>query len=378
MVLTTRSAGLAILIGALTVGCSGTDGTETGSGNQESVTTASATVSSQPDSTTTQPQSSTTSTTVEAAQVTLQDVACGAGRWAVVLVSDEHGRSSAACGEDDAGHRVEVGDVFPIWSATKMVTAATVMTLVDDGLIDLDAPLATYIDFEIDDALTMRHLLTHTSGMREAGWDCDAAKTLESIKTAAAEGQVAEPGEVAEYSTSGFMLASHVVAAVAGDDAADVYRRQVFEPLGMHDTYFMATEEGPTPRGRQYDDADTCPGTTVTLGGGGDLASTVEDLKRFAVGLFDGPLLTATSLSDLLERQSEVFGIPYGLGNGRIDQDDTGRSLYGHWGTTDFEAGVMHDPETGTTIAVIVSPNRFLNTVWQVADWATSTTQRDQ
>ena len=214
--------------------------------------------------------------------------------------------------------------------------------------------------------------------MREAGWDCDATKTLESMKTAAADGQIAEPGEVAAYSTSGFMLAGHVVAAVTGDDAADIYREQVFEPLGMRDTYFMATEEGGTPRGDEYDDGDTCPGTTVTLGGGGDLASTVNDLERFAVGLFDGSLLTQSSLNDMLERQSEVYGTPYGLGNGRIDQADTGRSLYGHWGTTDFEAGVMHDLETGTTIAVIVSASGFRKTVWQVADWATSTTDRDQ
>lgn len=169
-----------------------------------------------------------------------------------------------------------------------------------------------------------------------------------------------------------------LVAAVTGDDAADIYRVKVFEPLGMNDTYFLATEEGRTPRGRRYNDSDTCPGTTVTLGGGGDLASTVTDMERFAIGVFEGQLLTASSLSDMLERQSEVFGIPYGLGNGRIDQDDTGRSMYGHWGTADFEAGVMHDPETGTTIAVIVSADGFLNTVWQVADWAASTTQRDQ
>ena len=70
--------------------------------------------------------------------------------------------------------------------------------------------------------------------------------------------------------------------------------------------------------------------------------------------------------------------MPYGLGNGQIDHVDTGRSMYGHWGTANFEAGVMHDPETRTTISVIVAADGFYSTVWQVADWASSTTHRDQ
>jgi len=258
-----------------------------------------------------------------------------------------------------------------------MVTAATVMTLVDDGLIQLDTPVASYVDFEVDEGLTMRHLLTHTSGLSEADWTCDAGLTLESMKAVAADGQVAEPGEETVYSTSAFALASYIVATVTGQDAADAYRERVFEPLGMDDTYFMATEDGPTPRGEEYGDENTCPGTTITLGGGGDLVSTVSDLERFAIGLFEAQLLSEDSLSDLLERQSEVSGIPYGLGNGQIDQPASGQYMYGHWGTANFEAGVMYDPHSRTTISVIVAASAFRNTVWKLADWASSTTHRD-
>jgi D-alanyl-D-alanine carboxypeptidase len=310
----------------------------------------------------------------------LQDLACDTGRFAVIVVSDEYGRSSAACGQDASGHTVAVEDAFPIWSATKMLTAVTVLSLVDKGLVELDEPVETYLDFEIDKAITVRHFLSHKSGLAEGNpWSCDADATLQDLEELAAQGPVRDLGTPV-YSTTGFMFASLVIASATDMDAAAVFRNEVSQPLGMADTYFMATEDGPTPRGGVYDDRDTCPGTTVTLGTGGDIVSTPADLERFIVALFNGDLLSAESLAIMIDTQSEVFGIPYGLGIGQIESpDETDRSLFGHWGTTDsFEAGVFHDPDSHTTIVLILSGGNYLASLGEVAKWADENTERDE
>jgi D-alanyl-D-alanine carboxypeptidase len=310
----------------------------------------------------------------------LEDLACRAGRFSVIVVSDEYGRSSAACGEDASGHTVAVDDAFPIWSATKMLTAATVLSLVDKGLVELDAPVATYVDFDFDEAITVRHLLSHKSGLAEGDpWSCDADATLEAMTSIAAKGPIREPG-TPTYSTTGFMFTSLIMASATNMDAAAVFHEEVSQTLGMTDTYFMATEEGPTPRGGAYGDGDTCPGTTRTLGTGGDIVSTPADLERFIVGLFDGDLLSAESLSTMLDMQSSVYGLPYGLGVAEIESPDgSERSLFGHWGTTNsFEAGVVHDPESHTTIVLFLAGGNYQTMLWDIADWAVETTDRDE
>lgn len=328
----------------------------------------------------TSPSTTSSSTALDVRAATLQGIACSAERFSVIVLSDEHGRSSAACGEDSSGHVVAVDDAFPIWSTTKMLTAATVLSLGDKGLVDLDAPVADYVDFAVDETITVRHLLSHKSGLSEGTpWSCDADATIEAMKDIAARGTVRDPG-TPKYSTTGFMFASLVMATAADKDAGAVVREEVFEPLGMTESYFMATEEGSTPRGGIYGDGDTCPGTTVTLGTGGDIVSTPADLERFIVGLFSGNLLSAESLDTMLDMQSEVAGIPYGLGVGQIESTDgTDRSLFGHWGTTNvFEAGVVYDLESHATIVLILAGGSYTETLWQIADWAAGNTERDE
>jgi len=320
------------------------------------------------------------STTVGSQALTLQSIACGAGRFSVVVVSDEYGRLSAACGEDASGHTVSVEDAFPIWSATKMLTAATVLSLVDKGLVELDDPVSAYLDFDIDEAITVRHLLSHKSGLAEGDpWSCDSDATIEALAEIAALGPVRDPG-TPEYSTTGFMYAGLIIASATDMDPAAAFRKEVSQPLGMADTYFMATENGPTPRGGVYDDGDTCPGKTVTLGTGGDIVSTPADLERFIVALFDGNLLSTEGLDTMIDTQSEVFGIPYGLGIARIESSDgSDRSLFGHWGTTDsFEAGVFHDPNSHTTIVLILSGGEYLASLLDIATWADENTEREE
>ncbi len=141
--------------------------------------------------------------------------------------------------------------LFLIGSIGKVYTAALVMTLVDDGALDLDAPVATYLpDLRLSDerarsAITLRQLLSHQSGLfgdyyDDFGMGDDAlARCVASFSTLR---QLTAPGELWAYCSSGFMLAGRVVEVVTGKPFETAMRERIFEPLGLHHSFFFAHE----------------------------------------------------------------------------------------------------------------------------------------
>jgi len=125
----------------------------------------------------------------------------------------------------NTGVEVTPQTLFQIGSNTKLYTTTLIMQLVDRGKIDLDSPVRSYIeDFDLADEkaadqITVRHLLTHSSGMQGdyfedfgRGDDC-TAKFVESLKTLT---QVHPPNERFSYCNTGFTVAGHLVERVAG------------------------------------------------------------------------------------------------------------------------------------------------------------------
>ena len=138
--------------------------------------------------------------------------------------------------------------------------ALAVLTLVDDGEVDLDAPVVEYVpEFTIDASadlvplITIRHLLTHTSGLQSAwggtvieDWPVHGEAALEdyllSPEFASTRRLVAEPGEVWHNSGLGAALMALVVQRVSGQLYADYMRENVLDPLGMTRTTFRRAE----------------------------------------------------------------------------------------------------------------------------------------
>ena len=135
--------------------------------------------------------------------------------------------------------------VFDVASLTKVVATTTaVMALVEDGRITLTDRVGTYIpgfDRYGKGRITVRHLLTHVSGLRP---DLDLAVPFdggaaEAIRLACEEVPVAAPGERFIYSDIGFFLLGHIVEVVSKQTLDAFLKARVFGPLGMADTTFL-------------------------------------------------------------------------------------------------------------------------------------------
>ena len=137
--------------------------------------------------------------------------------------------------------------VFDMASLTKVIATSTVaMLLYEEGRIDLDAPVRYYVpEFSQNgkERVTIRHLLTHTSGLRpyiffhEIGIT-DRDVVLDSIM---ADALVTKPDERSRYSDFSMIMLAIVIEQITGQDLASYAREHVFEPLGMHATGFRGT-----------------------------------------------------------------------------------------------------------------------------------------
>lgn len=165
------------------------------------------------------------------------------GASVAVLVDGEV--VTAAAGVLSLATRVEVDtdSVFQIGSITKVYTATLVMQLVDDGLLDLDEPVATYLpEFRVADPdasarITVRHLLSHTSGFDGGdhfldtgrGDDC-LARYVEGL---GALEQMSPPGALWSYNNAGFTVLGRLAEVVTGQTWDAALRDRLFVPAGL-------------------------------------------------------------------------------------------------------------------------------------------------
>lgn len=166
---------------------------------------------------------------------------------------------------------IALDTAVPIASGSKWLTAATIMTLVDDGLIGLDDPVAKHLpDVQGPVAdVTVRQLLSHTSGLPNL-LPCldDSSITLaECARQIAETGLPGPPGRLFSYSSSAFQVAGAIAEVASGEPWAELFEKKVKGPLGM-----AATSYGDT--------------SNPVLGGG--VVTTLGNYGRFLQMLLDG------------------------------------------------------------------------------------------
>lgn len=144
-----------------------------------------------------------------------------------------------------------VDTIFDLASLTKsLATATAIMALYEQGRVQLDEPVQTYLpDFNpLDDPrraqVTLRLLLTHTSGIAgdlslDGPWGLARADEAEGTRRALAAQVVFEPGQLFHYSDIGFILVGAIVEKLTGQSIDTYVQRNVFTPLGMHDTHYL-------------------------------------------------------------------------------------------------------------------------------------------
>lgn len=222
--------------------------------------------------------------------------------------------------------------VFDIGSTSKQITAASVGLLALDGKLSLDDDVRKYVP-ELPDLgakVTLRHLLTHTSGWRDyidvmalAGFDDRDHTTdgdaLDALKRQ--KGLNFAPGSDFRYSNTGFFLMSLVVQRVSGRSLADFARERIFEPLEMRDTRFLTDSRALIPnKATAYEPVGD--GTwRVSMSnweqtGDGAVQTTVGDLALWDANLTSGKV-GGRALLDMLQapaRLNDGTAVPYGLG----------------------------------------------------------------
>ena len=242
----------------------------------------------------------------------------------VALVTDRNGvlyQGAFGVADVDSKRPMAVDTMFRIASMTKAVTSVALMQLVEQGRLTIEDPVEKYLPemkglkvFESFDpatgaykvrpasrSMTVRHALTHTSGL---GYGFTSA-SLRDFKPKAGETYpfggplLFDPGEQWVYGTSTDVV-GRLVEAISGQKLEDYFRQHIFEPLKMVDTsYTVPQAKGPRMAadqrraGEQMDGAITVRSPQPSLAvanpsGGGGLASTVDDYGRFVRALLNG------------------------------------------------------------------------------------------
>lgn len=205
---------------------------------------------------------------------------------------------------------IDEDTIFRIASVTKTFTAIAVMQLWERGLVDLDAPANAYLRaYKLVPAkagfrpVTLRHLLTHTAGIREALKPTDVLRirslgeAMESGRPTPTPAQLyrgrlrfdADPGTRLMYTNHGFATLGQVVEDVTGQPLARYFRERIFQPLGMVDTSLVRSELDASRLATAYELGPDGPliipdYEVVTLAGGG-INSTVRDMARYLAAL---------------------------------------------------------------------------------------------
>jgi len=199
----------------------------------------------------------TSSTSTENAQSTLDDPDCNAEFIPVKVAAEEiiiqqglPGGGLLIWREGEPLCKVFYGVYNPsrpvtLVSAAKWLSSATIMTLVDDGLLDLDAPVSDYLSYLYGDhgKITMRQLLSHTSGL-PMYTDCmfESRITLEGCSYEISQLPLeAEPGTEFIYSGVGYSLAGRIAESITGQFWAEIFAERIADPLGFELTNYGAT-----------------------------------------------------------------------------------------------------------------------------------------
>lgn len=271
--------------------------------------------------------------------------------------------------------------MFYIGSVGKFFTWTAVMQLVEQGKLDLDADINTYLDFPIPDTypqpITLRHLLTHTPGFEDRFFEnlsLDMADVLPARDWLASHmpARVRPPGEVAAYSNYGTQLAGYIVSRVAGQSYMDYVQQHILDPLGME----RSSANSPLPpelKGYLAIGYQTVDGTfqrgpelvgTPAMIPAGAHAASAEDMARFmiahlAAGQRDADPAQGRILSDatvgqmhetLYAPDPRMRGTAYGL----FDISDNGRWTIGHDGDSlGYKALMMLLPDENLGIFVV-------------------------
>ncbi|MDJ0345675.1 serine hydrolase domain-containing protein [Streptomyces sp. H10-C2] len=266
-------------------------------------------------------------------------------------------RETAGVADRSTGQAMDTDARFRVGSITKSFSTVVLLQLVGEGKVSLDAPVNQYLPGLLPDStITVRHLLTHRSGLWDytndmfastvPGFEAVRNKVFtyqELVKLSLAHPMTAKPGAAYQYSNTNFVVVGALIEKITGHPVGTEYQRRIIGPLHLNDTVYVhprATIPGRHIKGYLTPDqagaplVDSTDQTVSWAQSAGAMVSNSHDLNRFFSSLLSGRLLSASMLTEMLKMTpSDTTGTRfYGLGL-RQRNLSCGISVYGHTGT---------------------------------------------
>lgn len=259
---------------------------------------------------------------------------------------------------------------FNLASAGKMFTSTAILQQVAAGRLTLDTRVGEvvkdYPNRAFADTVTVRHLLTHTSGagdidlfgVENAGNRARARSVPDVLALHADRAPAFAPGSQQAYGNFAYVVLGRMVEVLSGEDFETYVRRHIFAPAGMTHTAFVdCTDRAPdlavgyaTVDGERRPNCETLPARGFPAGGE---VGTARDMLRFVEALRSGKLLPPALFAEAVTPQREFMGLGFfatGYGEGWSKRD----FRWGHGGSAD---GICTDvrtyPETGETVVML-------------------------
>ena len=262
--------------------------------------------------------------------------------------------------------------VYRIGSITKMFTAAAILLLVEEEKISLDDSISKYLnEYPDGERITIRHLLTHTSGifsytdlpgfLKRARHDLKPAEIMALFQD---EPVHFSPGEMFRYCNSGYLLLGIILEKVTGQQYETFLKDRIFEPLDLDATVYDRHRKIIPNRARGYakrgDQTVNAPFVSMSQPySAGALASTAGDLLNWMRSLAGGKVLNSELFQQMTTPGELINGtkIKYGFGC-FLDKVD-GRTAVRHGGgIPGFVSELAYFPESELTVAVLINTNQ--------------------
>lgn len=282
-----------------------------------------------------------------------------AGFSGVVLVAKE-GKiqfyEAAGKRKFETDENLKTDDIFELASVSKQFTAMVIMMLKERGKLNFDDPISKYLQVPYPN-ITIRHLLTHTSGLpdyqevMDKNWDKSKVagnpEILEYLNRYAPPA-LFQAGEKYTYSNTGYVLLASIAEKAGGQDFIEMCRGWIFKPLKMHDTNIRTLEEKAKVKNFAAGHSKDTVGNyvnankfrasdyTVWLGhrkGPGRISSTARDLLKWDTALYTEKLVKKETLAEAFTNGTLNSGgtIDYGFG-WSVLTDQAGQKYVQHTG----------------------------------------------
>ncbi|WP_342113132.1 serine hydrolase [Pseudoduganella sp. OTU4001] len=259
---------------------------------------------------------------------------------------------------------------FHVASVSKQFTAFAIHLLADDGKLSLDDDVRKYVP-ELQDmgsTITLRHLLHHTSGLRDqwgllalAGWRLEDVITDDDVMRLVSRQQALNfaPGTRFSYSNTGYMLLARVVERVSGRSLGQFTRERIFDPLGMKHTHFQERYGTVVPGRAASYEADGEGGyryiaLSYSTVGPSSLSTTVDDLARWEANFLKPVVGTVDTLARMEQGVTLANGRQLNYASGIAHGSYRGLPTISHSGAdAAFRSVLLRFPKQRLAVALL-------------------------